>query len=274
MSKVRVLGLAAGALLLFGVQQIAGAATAAAQDNPAEMSAPTGAVDKAAYSERRGQGRGNIYGSQGVIGHSGAVRRGYYGASGHRTHSYAHRYYRPRYGAATGYYGAAGYNSRYYAHRYYPARAAVADSYFGSTGYYPQYYSHRYYPTRPAAPTHISARQATTRNTIHVAIIRLALLLPTPITARQATIRPNPSEQRSPPPIFLHQPIGEPAVLTAWSAPAATLIVAASRFAAAGLPAITRRKSRGSRLMVAAALFLPLKSRQPIVCTKAAPFWG
>jgi len=150
MSKVRVLGLAAGALLLFGVQQIAGAATAAAQDNPAEMSAPTGAVDKAAYSERRGQGRGNIYGSQGVIGHSGsAVRHGYYGASGHRTHSYAHRYYRPRYGA--GYYGASGYNSRYYAHRYYPARAAVADSYFGSTGYYPQYYSHRYYPTRPAA---------------------------------------------------------------------------------------------------------------------------
>ena len=150
MSKVKVLGLAAGALLLFGVQQIAGAATASAQDNPAEMSAATGGVDKATYSERRGQGRGNIYGSQGVIGHTGAVRHGYYGAAGHRTRYYAHRYYRPRYGAANGYYGASRYYPRYYAHRYYPARAAVADSYYGSTGYYPQYYSHRYYPTLPA----------------------------------------------------------------------------------------------------------------------------
>ncbi len=40
MSKVKVLGLAAGALLLFGVQQIAGAATAAAQDNPAGPGRP------------------------------------------------------------------------------------------------------------------------------------------------------------------------------------------------------------------------------------------
>jgi hypothetical protein len=152
MSKVRVLGLAAGALLLFGVQQIAGAATAAAQDNPAEVSAATDGVDKATYHERQGQGRGNIYGSQGVIGHTGAaVAHGYYSAAGRRPHYHAHRYYRPRFDAARGYYGAAGYNSRYYARRYYPTRAVVADSSYGSTGYYPQYYSHRYYPTRPAA---------------------------------------------------------------------------------------------------------------------------
>ncbi len=149
MSTARVLGLAAAALLSLGVQQIAGAATASAQDNPAETSAATGGVDKAAYSERRAQGHGNIYGSQGVIGHTGAVRHGYYGAAGHRTRYYAHRYYRPRYGAANGYYGASRYYPRYYANRYYPARAAVADSYYGSTGYYPQYYSHRYYPTLP-----------------------------------------------------------------------------------------------------------------------------
>ena len=150
MSKVRVLGLAAGALLLFGIQQIAGAATAAAEDNPAEMSAATGGIDKATYHERQGQGRGNIYGSQGVIGHTPVVRRGYYGASGHRPHNYAHRYYRSRFGAANGDYRAAGYNSRYYARRNYPTRAVVANSYYGSTGSYSQYYSRRYYPTRPA----------------------------------------------------------------------------------------------------------------------------
>ena len=146
MSMVKVLGLAAGALLLLSVQQIAGSATAAAQDNPAEMSATTGGVDKATYHGR--EARGNIYGSQGVIGHTPLVRRGYYGASGHRYHNYAHRYYRSRFGA-NGYYGAAGYYPRHYAHRYYPSRAIVADSYYGSTGYYPQYYAHRYYP-RPA----------------------------------------------------------------------------------------------------------------------------
>ncbi len=150
MSKVRVLGLAAGALLLFGVHHIAGAATAAAQDNPAEASAATGGIDKATYHERQGQARGNIYGSQGVIGHTPDARPGYYGASGHHPHNYAHRYDRSRFGAARGYYGAARYYPRHYAHRYYPARAAVADSYYGSTGYTPQYYSHRYYPTRPA----------------------------------------------------------------------------------------------------------------------------
>jgi hypothetical protein len=148
MSKRKVLGLAAGALLLLGVQQIAGAATAAAQGNPAELSAATGGVDKAAY-------RGNIYGSQGVIGHTDAPqrteapRRGYYGASRIRHHYYAHRSYRG-YAVSRRYYGAARY-PRFYANRYYQARPAVADSYFGSTSYYPQYYSHRYYPTRPAA---------------------------------------------------------------------------------------------------------------------------
>ena len=117
MSKVRVLGLAAGALLLFGVQQIAGAAMAAAQDNPAEVSAATGGTGKA---------RGNIYGSQGIIGHTPVAHRGYYGASGHGPHNYAHRYYRPRFSAASGYYGAARYYPRHYARRYYPAGAAVA----------------------------------------------------------------------------------------------------------------------------------------------------
>ena len=168
MSKRKVLGLAAGALLLLGVQQIAGAATAAAQGNPAELSAATSGVDKAAY-------RGNIYGSQGVVGQADAPKRGYYGASRPRHHYHAHRSYRGRDAVSRGYYGAAryprfyahryyqarpavadtygstSYDPRYYSRRYYPTRPAVADAYYGSTGYYSQYYAHRYYPTRPAA---------------------------------------------------------------------------------------------------------------------------
>ena len=141
MSKRKVLGLAAGALLLLGVQQIAGAATAAAQGNPAELSTATSGVDKAAY-------RGNIYGSQGVVGQADAPQRGYYGASRPRHHYHAHRSYRGRDAVSRGYYGAARY-PRFYAHRYYQARPAVADAYYGSTGYYSQYYAHRYYPTQP-----------------------------------------------------------------------------------------------------------------------------
>ena len=145
MSKAKVLGLAAGALLLLGVHQIAGAARAAAEENPAGTSADQTDVAKAAYYERHATGRrsGNIYGSQGVIAHAPVARRGYYGA-GVRPHHYAHRYYRSR-----GYYGATGYRPQYYAHRYYPSRPVAGDGYYGATGYYPQYYAHRYYPTRP-----------------------------------------------------------------------------------------------------------------------------
>jgi len=147
MSKRKVLELAAAALLAFGVQQISGAATAAAQETQAGSSDDQPSIAKAVYNERRpAEKRGNIYGAHGVIGHTDEARRGYYGAAGHRSHHYAHRYYRPRAFAGGGYYGAAGHYPRSYAHRYYPARPAVADGYYGSTSYYPQYYAHRYYP--------------------------------------------------------------------------------------------------------------------------------
>jgi Ni/Co efflux regulator RcnB len=152
MSKRKVLELAAAALLAFGVQQISGAATAAAQETKAESSDDQPSIAKAVYNERRPtERRGNIYGAHGVIGRSDEARRGYYGAAGRRSHHYAHRYYRPRAFAGRGYYGAAGYYPRSYAHRYYRTRPVVADGYYGSTSYYPQFYAHRYYPTRPVA---------------------------------------------------------------------------------------------------------------------------
>jgi Ni/Co efflux regulator RcnB len=147
MSKRKVLGLAAAALLAFGVQQISGAVTAAAQETRAESSDDQPSIAKAVYNERRAtERRGNVYGAHGVIGHTNEARRGYYGATGHRSHSYAPRYYRPRTYAGRGYYGAAGYYPRSYARRYYPARPVVSDGYYGSTSYYPQYYSRHYYP--------------------------------------------------------------------------------------------------------------------------------
>ena len=149
MSKGRVLGLAAGALLLLGVQLIAGAATAAAEDNPAEISAATGGVDRATYHERQGQGRGNIYGSQ-VL-------------SGIRTFCAADTMGRqvtvttiPRIAITdpalaqpteiTARQVTALVTMRV---RTLSDSPVVADSYYGSTGSYSQYYSHRYYPTRP-----------------------------------------------------------------------------------------------------------------------------
>jgi hypothetical protein len=149
MSKRKALGLAAAALLAFGVQQISGAVTAAAQETRAESSDDQPSIARAAYNERRpAERRGNVYGAHGVIGHTNEGRRGYYGAAGHRSHNYAYapRYYRPRTYAGRGYYGAAGYYPRSYARRYYPARPVVADGYYGSTSYYPQYYSRHYYP--------------------------------------------------------------------------------------------------------------------------------
>jgi Ni/Co efflux regulator RcnB len=147
MSKRKVLELAAAALLAFGVQQVSGAATAAAQEPRAESSDDQPSIARAVYNERRPtERRGNVYGAHGVVGHTNEGRPGYYGAAGHRSHSYAHRYYRPRSFAGRGYYGAAGYYPRSYAHRYYPTRPVAADGYYGSTSYYPQYYSRRYYP--------------------------------------------------------------------------------------------------------------------------------
>ena len=147
MSKRKVLGLAAAALLAFGVQQISGAVTAAAQETRAESSDDQPSIAKAVYNERRPtERRGNVYGAHGVVGHTNEARRGYYGAAGHRSHNYAPRYYRSRTYAGRGYYGAAGYYPRSYTRRYYPARPVVADGYYGSTSYYPQYYSRHYYP--------------------------------------------------------------------------------------------------------------------------------
>jgi hypothetical protein len=157
MSKRKVLGLAAAALLAFGVQQIAGAAKAAAQEAQSGAPEAQASVSKAVYNERRPVDRhGNVYGAHGVIGHTNEARRGYYGAAGHRPHSYAHHYYRPR-AYAGGYYGAARYYPRTYAHRYYPARPVVGTEYYGSTGYYPQYYAHRYYPRPVGADSYYSA---------------------------------------------------------------------------------------------------------------------
>ena len=150
MSKRKVFELAAAALLAFGVQQISGVVTAAAQGTRAESSDDQPSIAKAVYNERRPtEKRGNVYGAHGVVGHTNEAQRGYYGAAGHRSHNYAHRYYRPRAFAGRGYYGAAGYYPRSYAHRYYPTRPVVADGYYGSTSYDSQYYSRRYYPTRP-----------------------------------------------------------------------------------------------------------------------------
>ena len=147
MSKRKVFEVAAAALLAFGVQQISGAVTAAAQETRAESSDDQPSIAKAVYNERRStERRGNVYGAHGVVGHTNETQRGYYGAAGHRSRSYARRYYRPRAFAGRGYYGAAGYYPRSYAHRYYPTRPVVADGYYGSTSYDSQYYSHRYYP--------------------------------------------------------------------------------------------------------------------------------
>ena len=108
MSKRKVLGLAAAALLAFGVQQISGAVTAAAQETRAESSDDQPSIAKAVYNERRpAERRGNVYGAHGVIGQTNEARRGYYGATGHRSHNYAPRYYRSRTYAGRGYYGAA-----------------------------------------------------------------------------------------------------------------------------------------------------------------------
>ncbi len=162
MSKGKILGLAAAALLSIGVQQIAGAATAAAQDVPAETSAAPATVATAAY-------RGNIYGSHGVIGHiEDPATSGENGATPHRYHHrqhYGHRYYRhhfygarryyPRFYAHRyypRYYGAARYYPPYYGRRYYPRPVAVS-GYYGGAGYYPQYYSRGYYPGQPVVAT-------------------------------------------------------------------------------------------------------------------------
>ncbi len=150
MSKRKVFGLAAAALLAFGIQQIAGAVRAAAEDSQAGASDAQPSVARAVYNEGRPSERhGNIYGSHGVVGQGPVARRGFYGAVGHRPHYYAHRYYRPRAFAGGGYYGARRYNPRYYAHRYYPARPVVAGGYYGATGYYPQYYAQSYNPAQP-----------------------------------------------------------------------------------------------------------------------------
>ena len=174
MSKGKGLGWAAAALLLFGVYQAAGAATAAAQEIPGGMAAARAGLDKTASYERRAEHRGNVYGSHGVIGHT-EVKRGYYGAAarrpahryyrhgsygrGYHPGYYAHRYYPARPVVAGGYYGAGGYYSQYYAHRYYP-RPAPVDAYYGAAGYYPQYYGRGYYQTEPvgaAAPGSIGS---------------------------------------------------------------------------------------------------------------------
>ena len=85
MSKRKVFELAAAALLAFGVQQISGAVTAAAQETRAESSDDQPSIAKAVYNERRPtEKRGNVYGAHGVVGHTNEAQRGYYGAAGHR----------------------------------------------------------------------------------------------------------------------------------------------------------------------------------------------
>ena len=241
-----------------GVQQIAGAATAAA-DQPERRRIQTD-VAKAACHERRATGRryrGNIYGSQGVVAHAPApAAAGTTARPAPALTITRIATYRGRDAVSRGYYGAsARYRPQYYAHRYYPARARPQPTDItAQQATTRRYYARRYYPTRPGRkPTHTpTARRPTTRNTMRVAITRPGSAaapgysrrggvrgLPAVLLA-VATIRPNPSELRSAPPIFLHQPIGAPAVLTAGSAPAAALVIAAFPSAVAGLPAITK----------------------------------
>ncbi len=186
MSMVKVLGLALGASLLFGLQQIAVASPTETSNGATETPAAQDDVVQATYSGRRtttgniygshgvvghsdaGVQHGNIYGSHGVVGRAAPVRRGYYGAARYRPHYYAHRYYAPRAVAAGGYYGAARYrpydqryyaprpllslgdyaatDNRYYGQGYYPSSAVAGSEYYGAAGYRPYHSSHRYYP--------------------------------------------------------------------------------------------------------------------------------
>lgn len=188
MSVAKVLGLALGASLLFGLPQIAVASPTETSNGATETPAAQDNLVPATYSGRRTTG--NIYGSHGVIGHNDAVqhgpvghaspvRRGYYGAARPRYHAhryygphYARRYYSPRSVVAGGYYGAARYrpyrqgyyaplplislgdyaatDNRYYGQGYYSSSAVAGSAYYGAAGYRPDYYSHRYYP-RPSA---------------------------------------------------------------------------------------------------------------------------
>ena len=125
MSKVKVLGLAAGALLLFGVQQIAGAATAAAEDNPAEIRPPRAASIMRPITTT-GAGAAISMEARVLSGIRAVARRGYYGASVTALTITRIAIIGPAM-AQPADITERRVTSRYYAHRYYPPAPIVAD---------------------------------------------------------------------------------------------------------------------------------------------------
>ena len=121
MSKMKLLGLALGASLLFGLQQMAAAAPVTAPANREMKAAQSNVAEPAYYARRTTVRRGNIYGRNGVIGQTTVVRRGGYG----------HRYYGRGYGH--GYYGRSYYGRGYYGRPYYgPAAVATGAAVLGT----------------------------------------------------------------------------------------------------------------------------------------------
>ena len=116
MSKQKFLGLAAGALLLFGVQQVAGAASAAAQDDPAETSAATGAVGEQGGLSRQRLWKPRCYRPDGIRSHGSSTARVLRRVTPSSS-LFRACYYRPRYWIVP---APPGYYPGNYAHRYYP----------------------------------------------------------------------------------------------------------------------------------------------------------